>query len=52
MQSIPKKSRLRYLAHNPTSRLFYILSREAKAYCLKKEHKKRLYESNSGANPS
>lgn len=43
MKAIPPKSRLRYMAHNPTGRLFYILSREAKAYCLKQEHKKKNY---------
>ena len=49
MNTIPPKSRLRYITHNPTGRLFYILSREIKAFCIKQE-RKNGYGSNSSTN--
>lgn len=33
MKAIPNVSRMRYLAHNPTSRLFKIVFDKLRAYC-------------------
>jgi len=32
MKAIPQKSKLRYLAHNPTGELIWVLSKEIKKY--------------------
>jgi len=39
MRSIPAKSRLKYIAHNPTSRLLNIITRLIKAFLLKQKRK-------------
>ena len=41
MKAIPHKSKLRYLAHNPTGELMWILSKEVKK-CYGKEKKKEF----------
>lgn len=39
---LPYKSKLRYIANNPSGELIYILSRRIKYYRLKKQRKNRL----------